>query len=408
MRIIFLLGIMLSLDIYAFQAVRHSTAGLAPGWRSGLHIAYWTLSLFAIAFVLLAFTYDLGKLSRSALTLLRAFVFIFYLSKLVVVAFLLIEDLRRLFSMGYHKMAGTGEFDPSRKDFLTNLSLIMGGLPLATLSYGIIRNPYRYKVYREEVPIEGLPEALDGLKIVQISDIHSGSFFLKEPIRRSVELINEEQPDLVFFTGDMVNSQATEMEPYMDIFDKIEAKYGVFSVRGNHDYGDYHRWGAPEKREANKRRFEEIQSEMGWDLLQNEHRLVEIKGEKVAVIGIENMSALPQFPKYGDLARAKEGMEEVPLKLLLSHDPTYWKSGILKDFPDIDITFSGHTHGFQFGIEIPGFLRWSPSQLMYKEWAGLYQEGRQYLYVNRGLGFLGYPGRVGILPEVTSMVIRSR
>jgi predicted MPP superfamily phosphohydrolase len=408
MRIFFLLAIMFGLDIYAFQAVRHSTEGLAPAWRSGLHIAYWALSIFAITFVLLAFSYDLSRLGRSTLTLLRAFIFILYLSKLVVVVFLFIEDLRRLLSLGYHKIAGGSDFDPSRKDFLTNLSLIMGGVPLTALSYGIIRNPYRYKVYREEIAVEGLPKSLDGLKVVQISDIHSGSFFLKEPIKRAIELINQEEPDLVFFTGDMVNSQATEMEPYMDIFDKIESRYGVYSVRGNHDYGDYHRWGSDEKQEANKQRFEEIQAEMGWDLLKNEHRILDIKGEKVGVIGIENMSDLPQFPKYGDLAKAKEGLEDVSLQLLLSHDPTYWKSGILKDFKDVDITFSGHTHGFQFGIEIPGLIRWSPSQLVYKEWAGLYQEGSQYLYVNRGLGFLGYPGRVGILPEVTSMVIKSK
>ena len=238
------------------------------------------------------------------------------------------------------------------------------------------------------------------LKIVQISDVHAGSFTYKEPVRNAIDLINNEQADLVFFTGDLVNNTADEMDPYMDVFDKIRAKFGVFSVLGNHDYGDYVRWGSREERDANLERLKEVHKELGWNLLINEHRLIPIKGATVGVIGVENYSAKARFPKYGDLAAAYQGCE-ASLKLLLSHDPSHWEDQVIKDYKDIDITFSGHTHGMQFGIEIPGWIKWSPIKYMYKQWAGLYSQDKQFLYVNRGLGFLGYPGRVGILPEIT-------
>lgn len=407
MRFIFLVLFMLFLDIYVFQAVKYKSAGFTPEWKTTIHSIYWLLSGMAILFVFNGGNIPFFKMGKTMEILTRAFIFIFYFSKFFMVFFLLMDDIRRLFSFSFHKISGSGHFNPGRKEFMTNLSIIMGGLPLATLSYGIIRNSYRYKVYRPEILMDNLPQALDGLKIIQISDIHAGSFFFKEPIKNAIELINAEKPDLVFFTGDMVNSRADEMEPYMDIFSEIKARFGVFSVLGNHDYGDYHRWSSSVEKEANGIRFEAIQKEMGWDLLRNEHRLLDINGEKVAIIGIENMSALPQFHKYGDVSKATAGLPVTSLQLLLSHDPSYWQKGILNKHPEIDITFSGHTHGFQFGIEIPGIFRWSPSQYVYKQWAGLYEEDGQYLYVNRGLGFLGYPGRVGILPEITSMTLHA-
>ncbi len=408
MRFFILILLMLSIDWYAFQSIRFATQSWTVPWRSSLHIGFWVLNALCILFVLAAFNWPLEKWSKVGYTLARAFVFIYYISKLFACFFLLIDDVRRGVLALYHKISGSTSFDPSRKSFLNNLALFMGSVPFFTLSYGVLRNPYRYKNYRDVVEIEGLPAALDGLKIVQISDIHAGSFFYKEPIKRAIEMINAEEADLVFFTGDLVNSKAEEMEPYIELFREIKAKYGVFSVRGNHDYGDYHRWNSDEARAANKERFEAIHAEMGWELLKNEHRFLSINGEEVAVIGIENMSALPQFPKYGDLAKASNGTSSSALRILLSHDPTYWEAGIIKEFKEIELTLSGHTHGFQFGIEIPGFIRWSPSQLMYKQWAGLYKEEKQYLYVNRGLGFLGYPGRVGILPEITSLVIKKK
>ena len=272
--------------------------------------------------------------------------------------------------------------------------------------YGMARNRHRYKIHEVKVIIANLPKALDGLRIVQISDVHAGSFTDKEPLKKGIDLINNAKADLVFFTGDLVNSIATEIEPYIDVFDKIRAKYGVFSILGNHDYGDYVHWPTKEAKLTNINRLIHLQKQMGWHLLLNENRLLSINGETVAIIGVENYSASPRFSKYGDLAKAYTGSQSAALKLLLSHDPSHWEDQVAPDRSDIAITFSGHTHGAQFGIEIDGWFKWSPVKYFYKQWAGLYQKGQQFLYVNRGFGYLGYPGRVGILPEITVMNLR--
>jgi hypothetical protein len=331
---------------------------------------------------------------------------IIYFSKFLIVIVLFIDDIRRLFMSAYDGIAGTESYNKSRSAFLSQLAIFIGSLPLITLTYGIVRNRYRYKVYREIVPVENLPKSLDGLKIVQISDIHSGSFTLKEPVKLAIDLINKQEADLVFFTGDLVNSVASEMKDFIDVFDKIESKYGVFSILGNHDYGDYARWESAEAKQSNFQDLINTHKEMGWDIMLNENRNLIINGETVSIIGVENYSASARFHKYGNLQKAYEGTEHSKLKLLLSHDPTHWEDEVLKKFQDIAITFSGHTHGAQFGIEIPGWVKWSPIKYVYKQWAGLYKTGKQYLYVNRGLGYLGYPGRVGILPEITVLKLK--
>jgi predicted MPP superfamily phosphohydrolase len=248
---------------------------------------------------------------------------------------------------------------------------------------------------------------LIGYKIVQISDIHSGSFFLKEPVKNSVQMINGLNPDIVVFTGDLVNSKTNEVEEYLDVFDKIISKQGVFSTTGNHDYGDYSEWPDEDAKKKNFQDLKDAHKKMGWDLLMNEHRIIDVKGAKIGLLGVENYSAIARFPRYGKLDQAYANLPKTDVNILLSHDPSHWDFQIRPEYPDIDLTLSGHTHGFQFGIEIPGWFRWSPSQYMYKQWAGLYQEGKQFLYVNRGLGFLGYPGRVGILPEITCITLKS-
>jgi predicted MPP superfamily phosphohydrolase len=408
MQIILLIIIILALDVYAFQAIKVIIANLSPSFVTGITVAYWGFTVLAIATLLAAFFTNTNEWNKALFTILRAVIFIVYFSKVIIAVFLLIDDARRLVSYLAEQFSGQTDFNGSRSKFLSNLGLILAGIPVLTLTYGIFRNAYRYKIYREDVPISGLPKVLEGLKIIQISDIHSGSFFLKEPIQNAIELINKEEPDLVLFTGDMVNTIADEMEPYTDLFGGIKARYGVYSVRGNHDYGDYTRWPSQEAKDANRQKFEAIQASMGWDLLKNENRVLDINGAKLALIGIENTSGLPQFQKYGDFPRAYTGTDGADVKILLSHDPSYWEPGILSDFKDIDLTLSGHTHGFQFGIEIPGWIKWSPSQYMYKQWAGLYTQNGQHLYVNRGLGFLGYPGRVGILPEITVLTLKRR
>jgi predicted MPP superfamily phosphohydrolase len=407
MRFTIFILVLLAIDFYSFQAVRLVAQNWSPTTKNIAYGLFWSLTAFTI-FYLLAHSWGWADgWSKNMETYSRTFVFIIYISKLLIVPLLLIDDLRRLFTFAVQKYNGETNYDISRSKFLGRMGVILGAIPFFTLTYGIVRNPYRYRVFQQSIGIKGLSPKLVGLKIVQISDIHSGSFTFKEPVRNAIEMINAQKADLVFFTGDLVNDHAEEMTDFMDVFDKIEAKYGVYSVLGNHDYGDYHRWDSDEAKEANLDKLKGIHKTLGWNLLLNEHRILEINDEKIAVIGVENYSALPQFPKKGRLADAHQGSDGVNVKLLLSHDPSHWDFQIVPEFKDINVTFSGHTHGFQFGIEIPGWIKWSPARLMYKQWAGLYQQGEQFLYVNRGLGFLGYPGRVGILPEVTVIELQS-
>ena len=416
-RMMTMLGIFLTADIYAFQAVRTLIKDFKPAWKWSIIAFYWLIPIMLIFAFSLIFTGNEDVLSRNVWVYMMSFLLISYVSKVVVAGFLLIGDLLiyvpRAASYIYKylpfgaKNATTTAFNSSRPKFIARLSLLIGAIPFTTLIYGIVRNAYRYRILRETVILDNLPAKLDGLKIIQISDIHSGSFTMKEPVRKAVDLINREAADIVFFTGDIVNEKASEMDKFIDVFDKIKAKHGVYSVLGNHDYGDYGDWENHQEKEDNFERLKEVHKELGWDLLLNENRILEINDEKLSIIGVENISANDRFRTAGDLAKAYEGAEAAPVKLLLSHDPSHWDKQVNKDFKDIDITFSGHTHGFQFGIKIPGFINWSPSKYLYKQWAGLYQEGKQYIYVNRGLGFLGYPGRVGMLPEITVMELKS-
>lgn len=401
-RFILLIILLLLLDWYVFQALRFTLQDSSLLIRRLFFVVHWSMPF------LVAISLVMALQGRSAAgTYLRAFLFIVYFSKIVLAIFLMLDDSRRaLLWIGQRVKATEMEHSPSRARFLVNAGWLVAAVPFSTLIYGMLRNAYRYKVYRSEVPISGLPDTFEGLKIVQISDIHAGSFMQKEPVRRAIELINAEKPDLVFFTGDLVNSQAKELDDFMDVFDKIEAKHGIYSVLGNHDYGDYHRWESPAAKKANLEDLKDRQAQLGWKLLLDEHAILEKEGTKLAIIGIQNSSGNSRFKTYGDIDRAFSGAQNAPLKILLSHDPSFWDHRIRPDFPDIQLTLSGHTHGGQFGIEIPGFLKWSPSQYVYKQWAGLYAKGRQQLYVNRGLGFLGYPGRVGILPEISSLVLR--
>ena len=402
MRFIFLFVVLLAIDLYAFQAFRVIAQGWSATARNILTVAYWLVPVFTLVLILVGTYTDFPNTNKTTFTILRTLVFIAYVSKFVVIPFLLIDDLRRAGSYVANRWLNVDTtFDASRSRFLSQFGLLLGGLPLVTLTYGMVRNPYRYQLFRQKVKIEALPSELEGLRIVQISDIHSGSFTFKDPVRDAIDLINGVNPDLVLFTGDLVNDRSDEMDAYMDVFDKIRARHGVFSVLGNHDYGDYAEWESPEAKRENLEKMKRIHGQLGWNLLMNENRKLDINGQEVAVIGVENYSTHPRFPTYGDLPQAHKGTEGAKLKLLLSHDPSHWQDQVTTMFQDIAITFSGHTHGFQFGVEIPGFFKWSPVQYIYKQWAGLYQEGKQYLYVNRGLGFIGYPGRVGILPEVT-------
>jgi predicted MPP superfamily phosphohydrolase len=287
-----------------------------------------------------------------------------------------------------------------RREFIRKTSALVGLLPMALMTWGIFRTAGNFKIHRVNLRFDSLPRAFRGLRIVQISDIHTGSFFSKSRMEEAVREIENLKPDLVIFSGDLVNNRSDECEPYVEILARIKAPMGVYSTLGNHDYGDYEPWKSAEEKRANFQQMIDLHERMGWRLLMNEHVIFERVGEKIALIGVENWGANLRFPKYGKLAEAYAGTEDIPVKMLISHDPSHWDAQVMKEYADIDLTFSGHTHGFQFGVEIPG-IKWSPSQWVYSQWAGLYEKSGRYLYVNRGLGCIGYMGRVGIRPEIT-------
>lgn len=401
MRWIPLLLLLFFIDWYVFLGVRALVQSWSAPWKQMTTGLYWSMPVLLLLTLGIYLGTNWSEQHKHLFTFLRTFLFIVYLAKAFAAIPLLVDDLRRTLLWSWSQVRAEAPTDLSRSRFLSQAGMLLGGIPLVLLTYGMIRNPYRYKLFREKIRIPNLPDDLRGLRIVQISDIHSGSFTLEDPVEDAIALINAQKADLVFFTGDLVNEVADEMEGFRDVFRRIRGRLGVFSVLGNHDYGDYAEWPSAEAKAENLERLKQIHSEMGWDLLLNEHRQVQIGRAQLGIIGVENYSAHPRFPKYGDLEAACRGCGSADVQLLLSHDPSHWMEQVVPDFPDIDITFSGHTHGMQFGVEIPGWVKWSPIQYVYEQWAGLYQQGQQYLYVNRGLGFIGYPGRVGILPEIS-------
>ncbi|MBO9637911.1 MAG: metallophosphoesterase, partial [Siphonobacter aquaeclarae] len=287
----------------------------------------------------------------------------------------------------------------TRSEFLAKAALVTAAIPAVGFTWGIISGAHDYRVRKVTLKLKNLPRSFEGLRIAQVSDIHSGSFYNKTAVKGGVDLLLAEKPDLVFFTGDLVNDRAEEVKDYKAIFEKVKAPLGVYSTLGNHDYGDYASWSSPQAKRQNLEDLKRVHREMGYDLLLDEHRFIEQNGDKIAILGIQNWGT-GGFAQYGNLAKANAGTDEAAVKLLLSHDPSHWDAQVRTEFSDIDVQFAGHTHGMQFGIETP-YFRWSPVQYRYKQWAGLYKEGDQQLYVNRGYGFLGYPGRVGMPPEIT-------
>ena len=316
-----------------------------------------------------------------------------------------IDDIRRLAQYTFHYFRQTHiGLEINRSEVLLGLAFFMAFIPFSSLIYGMVRNPYRYQVLKETIFLPALKESPD-IKIVHISDIHSGSFANPDAVKKGIDIINSLQPDFVFFTGDIVNSKSDELTPYIPIFKEINPKNEVFSVLGNHDYGDYAQWNSIDAKRQNMQQLIDGHASMGWDLLLDEHRVINWYGKNIVIAGIQNSSGSPRFKSYGNPNKALQETDSADVILLLSHDPSFWESGILSLKQKVDVTFSGHTHGFQFGVEIPGWFKWSPVQYVYKQWAGLYEKESQFLYVNRGFGFLGYPGRVGILPEITEITL---
>ncbi|GAB3536960.1 metallophosphoesterase [Pontibacter brevis] len=391
--------ILFAVDLYVFQAVKTVTQNLSPTTQKVIYFLHW--AVFAIT----AGTFALASATRgtppSAMkTYLASTLFIIFASKLVVVLFLFVDDTVRIGKIVFNSANGNTSFDPSRNKFLNQMGLLVAAVPFSAFIYGMVKGAYDYQVKRVTLRLPNLPQAFDGYKMLQISDLHTGSFTSTEPLKEAVKLINQQEADLVFFTGDLVNNMAVEVQQHIDTLKEIKAKAGVFSVLGNHDYGDYVAWPSVEAKRQNLQNLMDSHGKMGWQLLMNEHRIIEKDGEKIAVLGVENWGNRRGFPQYGRLDQAYKGTEDSPFKVLLSHDPSHWDGEINQKYDDIDLTLSGHTHGMQFGVNIPGW-KWSPVQYVYEQWSGLYKKGRQHLYVNTGLGFLGYPGRVGFLPEIT-------
>ncbi len=399
--------IVILLDFYCYNAI----LAVFKNWKSStkqfFKKAWWTVSISLIIGVFCAIYLNLFLTARAVI--LVAF-FLTSIGKMAMLPFLLIDDLRRLAIKIFRKKDAVKAEQPantinvgepiSRSSFLVKAGLITGAIPLSSLSWGIISGAYDYQIRRVNLKLPNLPKAFDGITFAQVSDIHSGSFYNKTAVKGGVEMLLAEKPDFIFFTGDLVNNLTSELKDYQDIFSKLSAPLGVYSVLGNHDYGEYH-FGKGTSPAKVKNLQDMIASHkiMGWDLLMNENRRLKVDGEEIGILGVENWG-MGRFPKYGKMELATQDTEDLPIKLLLSHDPSHWRGEILQKYPEIDAMFSGHTHGMQFGVRLKD-MQWSPVQYIYKEWAGLYQEQHQQLYVNVGYGFLGYPGRVGILPEIT-------
>ncbi|QNK62501.1 metallophosphoesterase [Pedobacter sp. PAMC26386] len=414
--------LIIAFDFYFVKAILAAFKNWSEKAKTRFTRIYWGMTILLVTGVFA------GIFLNIFLTLRAIILVSFFLTtacKIVMLPFLLIDDLRRLCIAIYRRIKKSGQTvsavsstetttntaitngaEPiSRSSFIVKAGIVAAAIPLTSLTWGITSGAYDYQVRRKTLILPNLPAAFDGITMGQISDIHSGSFYNRTAVKGGVEMLLREKPDFIFFTGDIVNDMATEMRDYQDIFNKVKAPLGVYSSLGNHDYGDYHfgKESSPAK-VKNLKDVIKTHELMGWDLLMNENRRLKIDGEEIGILGIENWG-MGRFPKYGRMDLATKNTDDLPVKLLLSHDPSHWRAEVLPKYPQIDAMFSGHTHGMQFGVRTEKY-QWSPIEYIYKEWAGLYQEQKQQLYVNVGYGFLGYPGRIGILPEITIFTLK--
>jgi uncharacterized protein len=404
--------ILVLVDFYIFNGLR----GLSNKWqflnKKSFSAIYWIFSALLIGAILFS-TYSRALFGIKFLLLVVFFFFL--LLKICFVFFLMIDDCRRLVIRFFNsnKTPGiqtdgqqTSASPIPRSEFLLKAGLLAGAVPLAALRLNMKTDLYDYHIKRQILYLPNLPKAFDGIKIGQISDLHAGNFRDKKAVLSGVEMLMREKADIIFFTGDLVDAASFEFTPYFDVFKQIKAPLGVYSSLGNHDFGDYGDWPSIAAKQKNFREIVAVQKELGWDLLRNENRRLKIGGEEIGILGIENWGEFSKFPKYGKMELAAKNTDDLPVKLLLSHDPSHWRAQVLPQYPQIDVMFSGHTHGMQCGVQTSNF-QWSPIEYIYKEWAGLYHENHQQLYVNVGFGFLRVEGRVGILPEITIFELKA-
>lgn len=417
-RILFFLVFIGLIDWYSFQAFK--TLFPTQTW---IKAGFWIVSIAIYLFTIFVFlTFDRSNVSLNFGRLISVLV-LSIVPKLFIISFLFGEDIFRFFAGIFYSYGENrqGDFLPDRRKFVSQTALILSAIPFLGILHGVLIGKYRYRVINHTLEFDDLPEEFDGFTITQISDIHSGSFDNKKKLEYGIDLINQQKSDVILFTGDLVNNYSGEMEPWMDSFKKLKAPMGKFSILGNHDYGDYMNWPSKEAKVANLQRLFQIQEELGFKLLRNESvklekpalsaRLSGRQGVEGAVasidlIGVENWGK--GFAQYGDLPKAAANLSDQSFKILMSHDPSHFDEQVKNFSQFIHLTLSGHTHGMQFGIEIPGFIKWSPASLRYPKWAGLYEELGRYLHVNRGFGFLAFPGRVGIWPEITVLKLKRK
>jgi len=397
-----LITFLILIDFYIFHVLKIMLNGASEGIKTAVSYGYWFLCIASLGSFLL-FPFIVNPYFRQYIFSIGIG---WVIAQITLVLFFLVDDLRRgaFWTMGQVASTAGAKFMNTeqgipRSAFLNWLGVGISSSLFLSLLYGF-GNKYKYQLLHKKVAINNLPAAFKGFKIIHISDIHSGSLKEKAAVQKGIDLIQQQQADLILFTGDLVNDKATEMQDWTEVFGQLTASKGVYSSLGNHDYGDYVQWPSKEAKAANLEALKGVHASMGWKLLMNEHVTIEKDGAQIKLVGIENWGAKARFPKYGQLKKALEGVDPKEVIILLSHDPSHWEAQVIPEFPQVDLMLSGHTHGMQFGLENP-YFKWSPVQWVYKQWAGLYQQGAQQLYVNRGFGFLGYPGRVGIMPEIT-------
>lgn len=393
-------------DYYAFQSLKTIT-------KSHLWFTlYWVFTVAIIGnFIKQFYGFNRSDGFSHANSYAIGFLIAMVVPKLLLIAIMFGEDVFRIPQGIYSYFMQNSDTEtnvkhlPARRKFISQVALGLAAIPFASILYGMYKGKYNFKVLKYTLYFEDLPTAFDGYQLTQISDVHSGSFDNIEKVEYAIDLINEQQSDIILFTGDMVNNKATELAPYVPIFSKLKAKDGLYSILGNHDYGDYISWNSPQEKTKNLEDLKRLQKNIGFDMLLNENRFIEKNGERIALIGVENWGK-GGFKKAGDLKKAASLVDKNDFKILLSHDPSHWDAQVVNDEYHYHLTLSGHTHGMQFGIEIPGWFKWSPVKWRYKRWAGIYQELGQYININRGFGYLAFPGRVGIWPEITVIELK--
>ena len=402
-RWLFIIVVIAFIEIYAFQAFKTLIKA------KSILVVYEVLSALVLVYLVWSFSQfdrSVGQNKQSLITI--GLLLVVFVPKLLLTVFMFGEDLFRLIrglTNYFVEHDNPSSYIPERRKFVSQIALVIAAIPFASLIYGIFEGKYNFKVIKQQVFFPDLPDAFDGFKITQISDVHSGSFDNHEKIEYAIDLINQQETDMILFTGDIVNTHAKEMHPWIDTFKRIKkAEFGKYSVLGNHDYGEYVTWPTKKQKDENFQAIKDLYGEIDFKLLLNEHTFIEKDNQKIALVGVENWGK--NFKQAGDLLKASEGLTAKDFKILMSHDPSHWEYQVKDDAKHFQLTLSGHTHGMQFGIEIPGFFKWSPVQYVYKQWAGLYENVGRYVYVNRGFGFHAYPGRVGIMPEITVIELK--